>query len=121
MVQRSSIALLLGSALLLPALEQPASARSVSASSGAVFPDEEGDLEDCLRLNINTGAMISGCTTVVSVPLPIDGSGSKTVTFTGRNPGPFSLPDLFNMAECFAFGSDRFGTAISVSPGVPVP
>lgn len=121
MTGRALIGLLAGALSSLPALEQPASARSVAASSGAVFSFEDLELEDCLTFDFETGAMISSCVTAVSVPLPVDRSGSKTLTFSGRNPEPDWGEILAGGGVCWAVGSDRFGTSISVSPSEHIP
>ncbi len=115
MNRRFSIGVLAAVGLLLPTLEGPAAARSVLASTAAIPGNIVVESEDCLAFNYDNGALVSGCHTVITLPLTVDNSGNKSVTFTARNPAP--LPDeMFVPAVCGSYGMDRFGTAISDSP-----
>jgi len=115
MNRRITIGVLASVGLLLPTLEGPAAARSVSAAAGAIFTTGEPDwIQDCLEFDYETGAVRSSCLTQISVPLAVDNAGTKAATFSGRNPAP--LPEeIVDEARCFAVASDRLVTTISRS------
>jgi hypothetical protein len=111
MNKRIAIGLLASTAFLLPALETPASARSVSATTGkARFIEDTA----CFRFSYLTGAVTSTCAADFIVPLTVDTSGSKAITFRSRADGG-------GLKACRAVANDRFGTALSASAWVPVP
>lgn len=118
MIRKISMGLLLGAGLLLPMLEERATARSVSASTAAVFPPPHLVGERCAEFDFTTGALVAACDATVIVPLTTDRSGTKTLTFTAR--ADFPVPSSGGPA-CRAVATDRFGTSFSASPFIEFP
>jgi len=113
MIQRISIGLLASVALLVPALEDGASARAVSAATGKARYNSDAP---CFTYSFSTGVVASTCVTDFIVPLTTDHSGAKTLKVTGKTPLFFG-----SSASCRAVANDRFATAISASQFVSIP
>ena len=107
-----SIGLLVGTALLLPALEDFASGRSVSAFTGHARVGSNGD---CFvpENEFTVPSIKSECSADFIVPLTVDNAGTKTVQFTSRA--------INSGAACRAVANDPSGTALSVSLFKSVP
>lgn len=112
MIKQIQLGVLMGMAILLLAFEEPAAARSVSATTGKARRSQE---VSCFNYSFSTGVVTSTCDADFIVPLTTDRSGSKALTVTGRTAsGPVG-------AVCRAVANDRFGTAFSASPFVDLP
>jgi len=115
MNRRITIGVLAAVGLLLPTLEGPAAARSVSAAVGG---GDYGGTLTRLRFtyNASTGAARASGPAPYHIALTTDRSGTKAVTLTGR-----SAPGTTDLAHCFAYAWDRFGGSLSTSADRDLP
>jgi len=112
-MKNTSLRLLFGAALLLPALEDFASARSVSAFTGHA---RDGSESECFTLEhylFSASSMKSECDADFIVPLTVDNAGTKTLQFTSRATSAG--------AQCRVVANNPSGSAYSASSFKNVP
>ena len=86
-----------------------AEARSVTAATGAA---RLGSQVNCFNKDFSTGAVNSTCNADFLVGLVADTAGAKNINLTARATAAG--------ASCRVVANNRFGTAISASPFVPL-
>jgi len=101
----------LAAILMMPAVSEPASARSATASAGWARRSVDSS---CFSFSASTGAVTGSCRADYIVPLFVDHAGTKTLSFSSRVHTP-------SVARCRAAAIDHQATTYSASPFVHFP